>query len=189
MDRLYVTRENGGRGLLKVDDVIELEEMSLAEYEKGTTGKCIEKWKMKPLHGQYMRDLPQETDLTGSFRWLMKGTLTIKTEGTITAAQDQGIKTRAIAKRIYGQRTAGRCRVCGRSPETVLHVLAECSQMERHNCIAHYVHWRLLQNLKIPVEVKHTEDDRYKVLWDFPIRTDIPIEARRPDIFVVDKNN
>jgi hypothetical protein len=219
VDRLYVRRENGGRGLLKVEDVIRQEEVSLDEYEEGTTRKaieakmeqmrldseeeCIGKWKSKPLHGQYMRDLPQEIDMIGSFRWLTKGKLTIETEGTITAAQDQAIKTRAIAKRIYGQGTTDRCRVCGKSPETALHILAECSQLaqteylERHNGIARYVHWKLLQNLQISSEAKHwsqheplkcTEDDRYKLLWDFPIHTDMAITARRPDIVVVDKN-
>ena len=32
------------------------------------------------------------------------------------------------------------------------------------------------------------ENEDYKLLYDFNIRTDKKISARRPDIFVVDKN-
>ena len=38
-----------------------------------------------------------------------------------------------------------------------------------------------------PESVSENED--YKILWDFSIQTDHVIEARRPDLFVVDKKD
>ena len=32
-----------------------------------------------------------------------------------------------------------------------------------------------------------TENDRYKLLWDFGVQTDHVIQARRPDVIVIDK--
>jgi Uma2 family endonuclease len=34
-----------------------------------------------------------------------------------------------------------------------------------------------------------TENDKVKLLWDFDIQTDRVIQARRPDIVVVEKEN
>lgn len=91
--------------------------------------------------------------------------------------------------------------MCKAADETVTHILTACPKlagkeyMERHNAVAAIIHKNLCQEYKI--ETAHqdwlhkpdavTETDEVKVLWDFEIRTDRIIPARRPDIVVLEK--
>jgi hypothetical protein len=158
-------------------------------------------WRNKALHGQYLRQLDEETDVAKTFKWLTEGNLSIEAEGFITAAQDQAITTRAIAKTFHKTVDSDRCRLCGKHPETVIHILAECptiaqtSYLERHNRIATYIHWRLMQkhgfqtdiNWHLHQPAKVMENSKIKLLWDMNIHTDNIISARRPDILVIYK--
>ena len=56
-------------------------------------------------------------------------------------------------------------------------------------------HWKLARKCNFEAEDKWyehepesvLENEDYKILWDFSIQTDHVIEARRPDLIVVDK--
>ena len=62
------------------------------------------KWREKPMHGQYAREMKNETvDAELTFQWLKNGSLKGETESLIVAAQDQAISTNYIRKRIYGE--------------------------------------------------------------------------------------
>ena len=234
VDRLYIPRHMGGRGLINIEDMVEGEKLALREYieqrreddtliaavrhsgehqrkvEADTTAKAHKEsrqeakyssWKEKPLHGQYIRSLPDEASREGTYQWLTKGDLKIGTEALITAAQDQAINTRAHMKNILKAAVDGNCRMCGQYQETVDHLVAGCKVLanhqykQRHNQVAKRVHWALCQKYKITTVKqwwKHapegvTETDKAKLLWDFSIRTDNHIQANKPDIVVVDK--
>ena len=226
VDRIYTKRIDGGRGLVSVEEAIMVEEASVERYRQKSKqnvihirlceaeGKNIKDlkdsiqrqrrdgWGSKRMHGEYMRRLEEGIDINQTFQWLVNGQLSIETEGMLTAAQDQAIQTRAIAKRIYGIGTTDKCRLCDKAVETVMHVLAECSQIAqseylvRHNQVARYVHWRLLENHGFIVDGQQwfqheptavVENENAKILWDFNIYTDHVITARRPDIVVLDK--
>ena len=68
--------------------------------------------------------------------------------------------------------------------------------LDRHNAVASTLHWSLYKQMNFekaeywwehqPEPAMENED--YKLLYDFNIRTDKKISARRPDIVVVDKN-
>ena len=59
--------------------------------------------------------------------------------------------------------------------------------------MAKAIHWDLLARCRFEQsEYDHVaksvlENDNYKLLWDFSVRTEHEIEARRPDLVVIDK--
>ena len=81
------------------------------------------------------------------------------------------------------------------------HIVSGCSKLaqkeykRRHDNLGKIVHWKLARRCNIeagdkwyehePESVFENED--YKILWDFSIQTDHVIEARRPDLVLVDK--
>ena len=93
--------------------------------------------------------------------------------------------------------------MCKKKAETVEHVVSGCEKMaqkeykRRHDKLATMVHWQLCNQHKIKTVdqwYKHkpedvTENEEVKILWDFSIQTDKVIEARRPDIVVLEKKD
>ena len=92
------------------------------------------------------------------------------------------------------------CRLCGKFEETIEHITAGCHTLavkeyiHRHNRVAAYVHYKILQHYNIQVgdnwyqhEPKTvTTTKEATVLWDMPISTDRELKANRPDIVVKD---
>ena len=86
--------------------------------------------------------------------------------------------------------------------ETVSHIasgwskLAQKEYKKRHDNVARAIHLDLSEKYgfdrndkwynHVPESV--LENENYKLLWDFSIRTDHYIEARRPDLVLVDKS-
>ena len=87
------------------------------------------------------------------------------------------------------------------SYSAVNHILSECSKMaqteykRRHDWVGKRIHWDVCRKYGIKVKGKWyehqpesvVENENCKILWDFNIQTDHVIEARRPDMIVVDK--
>ncbi len=82
------------------------------------------------------------------------------------------------------------------------HIAVECKMLAqkyykcwRHYKVAQVIHWRFCERLNFERGEKwynHTpeqvlESVKHKMLWDFKIQTDIPIEANKPDIVVLNK--
>ena len=81
------------------------------------------------------------------------------------------------------------------------HIVSGCSKLaqkkykRRHDNLGKIVHWKLARKCNFeagdkwyehePESVLENED--YKILWDLSIQTDHVIEARTPDLVVVDK--
>ena len=97
VDRLYMKRADGGRGLSSVQDCVDIETNSLHQYIQGSTEKLIiavreqdilnegrekeavlggreEKYREKALHGQFIQNTEQVRG-KGSWRWLKDGKL------------------------------------------------------------------------------------------------------------------
>jgi DNA-directed RNA polymerase subunit RPC12/RpoP len=200
-----------------VEETVRLEEIRMKtaqENNKSETTKAVQKmkeemkrnryngWKQKPLHGQYIRQLEENVDIERTFQWLRRSDFTIEAEGFVTAAQDQAIQTRSIAKNLYHTATSYKCRMCNKHVESISHILAECPfiaqtlYMERHNRVAAFIHWKLCKINAFETEsdgwTQHTpskimENSHIKILWDCNIFTDYKISARRPDIVVMNK--
>ena len=119
VDRLYVDRNNGGRGLMSVEDTVKYEALSLKRYTEtsdieliragGQLVKCdsdasrteykmemrrgrYDGWVDKPMHGQHIRDTKEQA-APETWKWMRRGTLKRETESLIVAAQDQALRT------------------------------------------------------------------------------------------------
>ncbi|XP_068738999.1 uncharacterized protein [Montipora capricornis] len=182
VDRLYLKRAAGGRGLLSVEDCVNIEVGSLFRYigeskerllrfvsdenilEEGPTKievseDRMSKYKNKALHGQFETATEQVRD-PESWGWLKRGILKKETEGLLTAAQDQALRTNSIKNRIDKEDVSPMCRLCGEREETVSHIVAECKKlaqreykMWRHDKVGQVIHWKLCQKFNIPCKV------------------------------------
>ena len=176
--RLYLPREEGGKGMISVEECIRLEEYSLSDYIKRRTSKMSEaltefekdtskeeykqeamktkkdNWVEKTLHGQFLR-LTRDVAHQDSWKWLKDGYLKTETEGMIMAAQDQALPTKWRKKNIEKQEGSALCRMCGQRDETVMHILSECSKLaqcdykKRHDQVGKVIHWNLCKQNKI----------------------------------------
>ena len=91
--------------------------------------------------------------------------------------------------------------MCRNVDESIDHIVTGCSKLaqkeykRRHDNLGKIEHWKFPRKCNFeagdkwyehePDSVLETED--YKILWDFSIQPDHAIEARRPDLVVVDK--
>ena len=187
--RLYLKRKEGGRGMISVEECVEAESKGLFDYLEQSHEDLLvfarneevlkedeskiayknrvreenhNKWKTKPLHGQYMRDIEGKTD-EDSWRWLRNGYLKPETEGMILAAQEQSLHTRAIQAKIDKKAISPMCRMCGQAEETNMHIVSACSKIaqtwmkERHDKLATHVHWELCKKYGIECSEKWYE--------------------------------
>lgn len=230
VDRLYVPRSLGGRGLKDLAETIESENRSLKQYinekdndplleivregglytkenttheqwKENTAKKRLENWKEKPMHGQYARQVQDVTSKTTRFSWLKNVNLKIETEALITAAQDQALNTKSHQARIMKISNDPMCRMCKNNEETVSHLLSGCSKLAgtdyttRHNEVGKILHRNICTQYEIQTSEQYwrhqpqsvTENEKVKLLWNFEIQTDRRIQARRPDIVLIDK--
>ena len=124
-----------------------------------------------------------------------------ETESLIVAAQNQSIRTSLVKAKVDKSQGDSLCRVCRKEVESIDHVVSGCSKLSqkeykrRHDNLEKVVHWKLTRKCNFEAGNKWYEHDpervleneSYKILWDSSIQTDHVIEARRPDLVVVDK--
>ena len=228
--RLYLPREEGGRGLKSIEQTVEEDKKGIVEYlvksdedilRKVVTEKIIKaegnvddykkemqterlkEWKEKALHGQFLHDTEAIIYKQSTFQWIKCGKLKKETEGLLIAAQDQALRTNAIKTKIDHQEGSHLCRLCGQKEETVDHLVSSCSKIAqtdykgRHDRVAANLHWSLCQQFGFPRADKWydhraekvLENENYKLLWDFDIKTDKVIKERRPDLVIVKKQS
>ena len=91
--------------------------------------------------------------------------------------------------------------VCVDKEETAMHSVCECTKLaqkeykRRHDWVRRVIHWELCKQLEFNHAGKWCEqkpesvleNDKSQLLWDFKVQTDNHIEARRPDLIIVDK--
>ena len=96
-----------------------------------------------------------------------------------------------------------KCRICKQGNETNRHIVSACTTLvqkeykRRHDHVARAIHWDLSGKCgfernerwydHVPESV--LEKDDYKLLWDFSVRTDHEIGARRPELMIIDKRD
>ena len=107
-------------------------------------------------------------------------------------AQNQSIRTNLFKAKIDKSQGDSLCRVYRKVDGGKL---AQKEYKGRHDNLGKKVHWKFPTKCNFeagdkwyehePESVLENED--YKSLWDFRIQTDHFIEARRPDLAVVDK--
>ena len=167
VDRLYVSRKEGGRGHASIEDSIDALIQQLKDYMQKHEGGLItatrsetenmmnnrmtitrkQKWEGKQLYGQFKR-LINNISHDKTWTWLRKGNF--KKE---IAAQDSAIRTNHIKARIDNQQNS-KCRLCGDRDETINHIISECSKFAqreykaRHDWIGQVIHWEMCKKFK-----------------------------------------
>ena len=154
VDRLYIPRNKGRRGLLSVQDSINKEENALSQYVKETSEPILklseeillnrtpepkqafaqeiesrrhENWKSKKLHGIWPKQIEKQS--IKSNNWLSKSNLKPATESLITAAQDQALRTKWFEANILKTTSDPLCRRCNKYSENVQHIISGCPEL------------------------------------------------------------
>ena len=99
------------------------------------------------MHGKFPNYLDKDhVDVELTFELMKHTGLKRKTEGLITAAQDQALNTRYYSKHIIKQGTTDRCRMCHTQTRNCgniisgCHTLAADQYLNRHNQEAAQLH-------------------------------------------------
>ncbi len=176
VDRLYIKRKEGGRGLMSVEECVRAEEAGLeeyvlaseewmlkvvaeemyggegpSEYKKRMDRERKERLREKVIHGKFFRDVEKVAD-PRSWQWLSGGYLDKKKESYICAAQENVLNTRLYGVTKLGQEGDGKCRKCGIDSESVGHLVSACSKLsqreyrKRHDRVGLRVYWELCGN-------------------------------------------
>ena len=149
VDRLYIPRIGGGRGLISIEDCVELAIRGLEVYFHGSEERLIraargdkidgleaatflkrskkekrlKDWEEKFLHAQYFRQT-KEVRSDQCWAWLQNGDLKRETESLIVAAQNQSIRTNLVKARIDKSQGDSSCRVCRKVDESIDHIVS-----------------------------------------------------------------
>ena len=173
VDRLYIKRKAGGRGLISVEECVRAEEAGLREYVTDSdewmlkvvaNGKVpgeakvdyrlrlererSERLREKTLHGKFFNETGEVAD-ERSWQWMRSGFLDKRTEAFVSAAQENVLKTRCYNVTIMKQKGDVKCRMCGSSSETVGHLVSACDKLaqrdyrRRHDRMGLRVYWEL----------------------------------------------
>ena len=142
VDRLYVKRKEGGRGLMIVEHYVREEKHSLVfyvanseenlirgvaaaetintegtvmseEFKKHKSQELKRNWCEKKMHGQFVREVPEKVDKDKIWKWLSKSDLKIGTEVLLCAAQEQTTRTNDVKHHIDKTSESPLCRLCG----------------------------------------------------------------------------
>ena len=137
IDRLYIPTKAGSRGLIVIEDSVELAVSGLEVYVYGSEERLIQaakedkldgleaasvlkntkkdrrlqNWEEKALHGQYLRQT-KEVKSEQSWVWLQNGDLKRETESLIVATQNQSIRTNLVKIKIGKSQKDTLCRLC-----------------------------------------------------------------------------
>ena len=121
VDILHIPTKEGGRGLISIEDCVELAIRCLEVYlhdseerliqaargdkingleaasvlKRSKKEKRLEDWEEKVLHGQYLRQT-KEVRSDQCWAWLQNGDLKRETESLIVATQNQSIRTNLV---------------------------------------------------------------------------------------------
>ena len=147
--------------------------------------------------------MPEQIDKERTWEWMRKSDLKVETEALICAAQEQALRTNVVKYNIAKAGSSTLCILYGERNETVTHLVCRCKVLaqkeykRRRDNIARIVHWKLcgIYNLgRVDKWYEYhpdgvIENDSVKILWDMTIQCDHHIEARRPDIIVMEKDS
>ena len=182
------------------EDRVEGEKQS--EYKKRMDKGRKMRLGQKKLHGKFFEKVKEVAD-SRSWQWLSGGYMDKRKEGYICAAQENVLNTRFYSATILGKGGDGKCRKCGKDPETVGHLVSACKMLcqreyrRRHDRMGLRVYWELCGKYglersacwyeEVPDPVRTSADGRFEIRWDQKIPTPEAIEHSRPDVVVIDR--
>ena len=188
VDRLYMKRKEGGRGLMSVMECVRGEEIGLKEYvvasdewmlkvvgENVQVGESKVEFKQRvakarvddfgktAMHGKWWEGVKDVAD-GRSWQWLRGGYLAKSTEAYLFAAQEQALRTRFKRNRIEKEDIDPLCRVCRKQVESVAHLASACGGLaqkeykRRHDRMGLRVYWELCKRYGVKCAGKWFEE-------------------------------
>ena len=177
VDRLYVSRKEGRRGLASIEDSVDASIQQLEDFIEKHEGGLItaiknntdntidnrmtktrkQKWEEKQLHGRFKRQI-NNISHDKTWTWLRKGNFKRETESLLMVAQNSAIRTNHIKARIDKTQQNSKCRLCGNRDETINHIISECSKLAqkeykaRHDWVSKVIHWEIARNLNLTMQ-------------------------------------
>ena len=173
VDRLYISRKDGGRGLASIEDSVDALIQRLEDYIQKRDGRLITAIRNDTDNTMDNRMIitrkqnGKENNSMGGFKrlinnishdktwtWLRKGNFKRETESLLIAAQDNAIRTNHIKARIGKTQQNSKCRQCGDRNETINHIISECSKLAqkeyktRHDWVGKVIHWEMCKKFK-----------------------------------------
>ena len=144
--------------------------------------------------------MTKKVDKEKTWQWLSRGDLKVGTEALLCAAQEQAIRTNYMKYHMIKTSDSSLCRLCGKKGGSVQHITSRCETLahkeykRRHDNVAKKVRWDICKENGLEHSEKWyehppegaVENEEIKVLWDINIQCDNLIEARRPDLIVID---
>ena len=147
VDRLYVSRKEGGRRLASIENSIDVSIQRLEDYiekhgglitaTRNNTDNTMDnrmtitrkqKWEEKQLYCRFKR-LINNISHEKTCMWLRKGNFKRETEPLLIAAQNNTIRTNHIKARIDKTQQNSKCRLCVDRDKTLNHIISECSKL------------------------------------------------------------
>ena len=189
---------------VKIANIVDCEEpKEKTAFKREVQNKYIARWPGRKMYGQFVREMPESVDKDRTWEWMRKSDLTVETEALTFAAQEQALRTNAVKFNIDRIKNSPLCRLCGEMSESVIHLVCGCKVLaqkeckKRHDNIARIVHWMLCGRYDLRRADKWyehypkgtLESESVKILWDMTINWDHYIEARSPDILIVEKSS
>ena len=148
VDRLYVSRKEGGRRLASIEDSVDAWIQRLEDYIEKHEGGLIaairndtdntetnrmiitrkQKWEEKQLYGRF-KCLISNISHDKTWTWLRKGNFKREIESLQIDAQNKAIRTNHIKERIDKTQQNSKYRLCGDREEITNHIISECSKL------------------------------------------------------------
>ncbi|XP_069997569.1 uncharacterized protein [Penaeus vannamei] len=209
VDRLYLKRYDGGRGLLGVEYCVQ------AEVNRNNEGKVFSCPSLRCSGCNLFTKNSTQAEVNSLDKYFRASEENMLKEVNISSILEnkkheqsrediqkshkeryenkglhgqfhkatEKIKSRNLRKRVYGEDMDSSCRMCGAAEETVAHIVSECQKLAQKEYKEKSDKWYTHNPEKV------LESDECKILWDFPTQTDKTLEHNRPDITVIEKNN
>ena len=148
VDRLYVSRKEGGRGLTSIEDSVDSSIQRLKDYIQKHDGGLItaiwndtdntmdsrmkitrkQKWERKQLY-EWFKRLINNISHDKTWTWLRKGNFKRETESLRIAAQNNAVRNNHIKARVDKTQQNSKCWLCGDRDETINHIISECRKL------------------------------------------------------------
>ncbi|XP_068708222.1 uncharacterized protein [Montipora foliosa] len=200
VNRMYLPRRIGGRGLTKLETAYKSTTIGLEKNLRNTDDALLQlvlqhetKKKLYSIQKEaekFKREFEVPNLEREANERITKFAGKIGTEALLCAAQHYDKTSESPL-----------CRLCEKKCESVQHLVCGCEKLaqkeykRRHDNVAKKVHWDFCKKNKLEHTEKWyehvpegaVENEEVKVLWDINVQCDNVIEARRPDIIVIDK--
>ena len=181
VDRFYVSRMAGGRGLIGCKMCGKAEENNLGwyvkhhieplivavrisktvpnenstepkEFKQQDNEEKLNNWRGKSMYGQYVRQI-EDKGKSNTWKWLRKSNLKRCTEVLICSAQEQALRENYVKFHIDKTSESPLCRMRRLENETVSHIVSECKMLVQKEYKKR--HDNVFRNIHCKVRKKH----------------------------------